>query len=147
MSIENDLANMAGGEQEQHQESSLMACPSCQGSVSVYANACPHCGHPFQEQPTPTHTVVRERSQKKVLTEQTGKSYKLGMIIGGLLMLPFGVLGALLISPSNKIIVNKIHDMGINADGMTLLWISIGGFLLGLFIFMAARISGWWEHG
>lgn len=29
----------------------LTLCPMCQGKVAVTAKTCPHCGHPFFEQP------------------------------------------------------------------------------------------------
>lgn len=39
-------------ESEPESEPNLASCPDCLAGISPYAEVCPHCGRPFQRQPT-----------------------------------------------------------------------------------------------
>ncbi len=43
----------------------LTLCPTCQGKVAVTARECPHCGHPFYDEP-PRQRATDERSPREI---------------------------------------------------------------------------------
>ena len=59
------------------------ACPFCGEEILAVAKKCKHCGEFFDHQASnsqsarPQHTEVKGRQEEKVLTELTGKKYKL----------------------------------------------------------------------
>lgn len=96
----------------------LMACPGCGQKVSVQAAACPHCGQP-----------IAQRDGARVTTQQTAKGWKAGQLTGAGLMLA-GVVGC----------AAMMAEPGAGLWGTPV-------FLLGLVVYLAARIGAWWHHG
>ena len=103
----------------------LIKCPECAREVSDMATACPACARPLRQAAAAaacaTHTI-----------EMTGKGWKLGRAIGGLLLL-VGLLSCCggLVTDSGS---------GCLFGGATTL-------LLGLAVSAVARFGAWWHHG
>jgi len=123
----------------------LIDCPECGRQVSSLATACPDCAYPLQKKvssssgapPAPTDDLLRSAlaTDRRARTapnsvqtiEQTAKSWKAAQLIGGLLLvvaIPWGVLG------------------GERAIGPSLF---LG--VIGLIVYLAARMGSWWHHG
>lgn len=100
----------------------LIPCPACEKQISDMAPACPGCGHPA----APTHpSEAAPRPGPAVQTvEQTSKQYKMWQLVGVGMMLGSAVA----------------CSQG-SADGSALL------LLLGLIVYVAARMGAWWNNG
>lgn len=101
----------------------LRSCPDCGNNmVSDKAPTCPICGCPMHT----TTTVSNPGRVQQV--EQTGKKYKLGILIGACIWL--GGCAA----PCSQ---SKPED----SAGM----IALSG--LGFVVMVVFKIMGWWHHG
>lgn len=87
----------------------LIKCPECAVEVSDKAPACPKCAFPI----------------KATTIEQTGKSYKAGVLVGSL-----------------TFIVGICCIIGGDDSGFGLL-----AMLFGAAIFIGSRFFAWWDHG
>jgi hypothetical protein len=88
----------------------LISCPDCDTQISDAAPTCPRCGRPMTDTP--------------VLIEQTGKSYKAGIVIG-IIVAVFGFFSAGVVG---------------GAFGLAVL-------VIGILIFIGSLIAAWWNHG
>lgn len=91
----------------------LIDCPDCGVKVSDAAPACPKCSRPM----------------KATTIEATGKQWKVGQLIGGIVLV-FGILG----------IVGSANNPEAASGGVMFT-------MLGLFLFIASRVGAWWHHG
>jgi hypothetical protein len=88
----------------------LIRCPDCNAQISDAAPTCPHCGRPMAAAP--------------MLVEQTGKSFKAGIVIG-IIVAVIGFFSAGVVG---------------GAFGLTVL-------VIGVLIFVGSLIGAWWNHG
>lgn len=99
----------------------LIDCPECSKQVSDAATSCPQCGYPIHRpasaQASPSHPDVQT-------IEATGKGPKFAQLIG---MLGF-VYGLIYMFLSDT---------------------TTGGIIaiIGLSVYIIARITAWWLHG
>ena len=97
----------------------LIDCEECGAQVSDKAAACIKCGAPLNS----TLTALGP-AERVVTTQQTGKKYK------GLQLLGAGMVCAGVVACTAK-------EPGA-ASGL---------MLIGLIVFLGARIGAWWNHG
>jgi hypothetical protein len=97
----------------------LIDCEECGVQVSDKAPACIKCGAPLNS----TLTALGPAAGI-VTTQQTGKRYKGAQLIGAVMMCA-GVISC------------SAHEPGV-AAGLT---------LVGLVVFLGARMGAWWNHG
>lgn len=96
----------------------LTICPDCEGKVSQSAKACPHCGCPMFA----------------MTVEQTGKDWKIVMIVAGVMM---GV---------GFVALPILRLLGVSGNEWP--WIlSVAVIVLGFGLYYFARIGSWWHHG
>ena len=113
----------------------LISCPDCgNNTVSDTAPACPVCGRPMPTEESwddsaallePPEQQARPRVQ---LIEQTGKGYKLGMVVGVCLAIG-GCVGSC-----------NATD---RPDAAAMLMFAF----IGCVVFTASKILAWWHHG
>jgi hypothetical protein len=104
---------------------SIIQCAECNGKVSNKATACPHCGAPI-------HGAVEARNAGAALTttQNTSKRIKLISLTGA-------VLTGVGIGMGYASMTANPEDGG---GG----WFVLG--ILGLLIYIYARIKRWWHH-
>ena len=103
----------------------LVKCPECQREISDRASTCPHCGCPS----VPTTNI--SPSVPPTTIQATGKRWKGVMLIGVLLSIG-GCLVTIGASPGDS-------------EGPFMGGVLV--FLLGLALFVGARVGAWWHHG
>lgn len=96
----------------------LINCSECGAQVSDKAAACPQCGAP----PAAAAKIGSEGGV--VTTQQTGKGWKIAQAIAACLMIA-GVTSCSLQ----------------NYPASAMLW------MLGVMLWLGARIGAWWKHG
>jgi hypothetical protein len=98
----------------------LIECDECGARVSDKASACVKCGAPLN-----TGWVPLARADGTAMTtQQTGKKYK-GAQVVGVAMICAGVVSCTAKEP-------------IVASGL---------LMVGLLVYLGARIGAWWNHG
>lgn len=98
----------------------LIKCPDCGREVSDAAPTCPGCGRPMNA----SSTVGT--SARPAVIERTSKSYKGAMLVGALMV----IVGVIWI---------------ISAPAGTTMPIILA--VLGIAVFIGARIQAWWDNG
>jgi len=96
----------------------LVNCEECGSQVSDRAAACPKCGCPIGSKAEP-------EEHEPVEIEQTGKNYKLGMLVGGAVFLG----GILFLAKSDN------PAVGIALTG------------IGAVAYIVAKLGAWWDNG
>lgn len=90
-------------------------CPFCAEAIHSDAKKCKHCNEMLHSTP--------------ILTEQTSKRFKKGVVIGSAL----SILGVFVI---------LLNGGNAGVAGIGLLMVASG-----LITFLSARILAWWHHG
>jgi hypothetical protein len=99
----------------------LIACEECRREISDRAAACPHCGNPM------TRKAIAIDEKSVVTTQSTGKGPKAVQIVAALIM--------------SASVAMCINDKGTPSfEGMAL-------FMIGMLVWLTARINAWWKHG
>lgn len=108
----------------------LIPCRECGNAVSSLAQACPHCGYPVATDPlSPSY------SGRVQTIEQTGKKYKLGMLLSYMPIF-MGICGFML-----TIMLGRSSPSTI---GLVLSAVFFFGGVVTHFVF---RGLAWWHHG
>lgn len=94
----------------------LIQCPECSTQISDKASACIKCGAPI--------AATTQVAPQVITTQQTGKQYKVGKIIGSTMV----ILG-MASCASNEI-----------GTASTL-------FILGGIVYFGSVFGAWWSHG
>jgi hypothetical protein len=103
----------------------MIECSECSAQISNKAKVCIKCGAPVA---LPLDVNGSEATPTRVVTvEQTGKKYKAMVLVGGAMILAGGVSCSL----------QQGEITGALAGGL---------FLLGIIIFVGARMGAWWDH-
>lgn len=123
-------------ESESKLNQNLISCPDCGSTVSKRANACPNCGSPIVLQQADVFVqekrLIGHPMGSVQTTEQTGKKWKALMLIGAFV----AFLSAC------------VFGLGIAAnDGGRIGSYSLVGMLLGICVFIHAKVGAWWNHG
>jgi len=108
----------------------LIPCKECANTVSSFALACPRCGYPVATDPLSPAFASRVQT-----IEQTGKKYKLGMMLSYLPII-VGIaafLGTIMIGRSNP-----------STAGLVISGVLFFGGVITHFVF---RGLAWWHHG
>lgn len=95
----------------------LIQCPECATSISDLAAACPKCGAPVPRNTTTPTGAV-------VTTQQTGKRFKAAELVGALMV-------------AGGVVACTAQSTG----AATFL------LVVGLVVYLGARVGAWWSHG
>lgn len=101
----------------------LINCSECNAQISDKAAACIKCGAPIAQ--ANSETTPAPPAQQVVTTQQTGKRYKFGQVVG-VIFVCLGVVSCL--------------DGKTDAATIPLL-------LIGLATYLISVIAAWWNHG
>ncbi len=104
----------------------LINCPECGKKVSDSAVQCPECAYPINT----TQNQIHSKKPTQTI-EQTGKKWKGMQLIGALLV----IVGVVM-----------IVAMSGNPENTKYAGITILMPLIGLCLFIFARIGAWWNH-
>lgn len=116
-------------------------CIVCESPCSPLAPSCPKCGHPLAP-PVAAHAIPvqyatqpREPERFVRTIEQTGKTWKLAMLLGGLGLFASLVIGAVALMNSREpwAIATMRYAMVL--------------FAISTPVYVGARIGAWWNHG
>ena len=133
---------------EIHRAAMLTKCRACERECSVNAASCPGCGEPFRKaeelkQPTLAEAVALARpvhspqAPQIVTTQNTGKGWKLMLMLGIVLSISGGAIATFSfqrIDPDDRSFVDAFRVGVLVLSG-------------GLILFIFARIGAWWNHG
>ncbi len=112
-------------------KSNLISCPDCGREISAKAATCPQCGCPIAQKKI---TVEVPDTRVEVQTvERTSKRWKGQMVAGCLLMF---VAIFIIVAP---IVAGDLSRANPVVGG--------GFFLIGLIVWLGAKVSAWWNHG
>ena len=95
-------------------------CPFCAEEVKAAAIKCKHCGEMLNQDVSPAE---KEKPENATTVEQTSKEIKWQQVIGTLVIF-----------------------VGICVIFIDINW-AIFVIIVGLVIYLTARIRGWWHHG
>lgn len=126
--------------QKNSEHPNLIVCPDCGRQISIFAKTCPGCGHPFEnknsvfDSSSSDNTISDAQSGAQSLPpgvqtiERTSKTWKIAMLLGGLLMAVS--FGPCILEPGSD-----------SLEAFAFL------FITGFAISVAARVGAWWENG
>ena len=104
----------------------LIKCSECGKEVSDKANACPSCGNPINNAPTPP--IGQDTTPKPVEIELTSKKWKKVHLLSWAVL----ILGFVLMANDPQ------HQLGF--------WGGVNLVLLAIIIRFVGKIGAWWSN-
>jgi len=118
----------------------LMLCPECQKKVSTYADACPKCGYPIDDDDVKTQEPARKESAgpggvELVTIQQTSKAIK-----GNLLFAALCFWGGMFT------LFGTAPAASVDGADMTVPVTALLVMVFGAVWWFITRIRKWWHH-